>query len=788
MTRDHHLVPEGFEQFHRLHAQRHVERVGELVDKQVHAAVRGRLCPFHPAREPSAKRRAMQVRQRPGRREAHEPFDELRYARRRHGEVVGPWREAPPPHRGGRTGDQAAPQWHALHIVQMLLPLGLQSCHVDVGRTLALAGLTGEAEVHHVGDFGLGPGVGRLAGRGERLPQHVGPRPRGVLFVPRRHVAGAHRAPHRGRLAALPHACALLRRAEHAPGVGKAKHRVMMRFGLAGENPQRRVHRRRIDDLARIEDPLRVEQPLHPLEQLEAFVADHRADEFTAEAAIAVLAAQATAVLLHERRHVGGHIAKHGETGGRAEIEERPEMQFARAGVGVVDAFDAVFFGEQPVELGDVGRQVLDRHGRVLHDLPRLGVARHVIHEPLAGPPQLPDLVAVGAAEHGVGVAEACAAELILDLLKLRRHSRAIGVLHLHDQDRPGIADHERPVAGLFGVVLRAVEDLLIDQFTGREHACIISREIGIRPAAVPHRDERGPQRLVHGRAVHHHQRARRRQRDEVQLIFNAEEQRALGAGQQPTEIEGPLAPAVEDLIKTGCVHEGIERIPRVAAGDLGPRIRLADELAVGGITKQGVDCAVDPRFEGVWPCALLRELVARERAKRHLRAVGKKTPRPDQVVAGGAVGDRVRAAGVVAHHAAEHRPGRGRCFGAKEEPERREMLIERVADHARLHADGVAIDVDRQDPIQVAARIDNDPAAHHLPGQRRAGSTGNQTDAMLRRKPHEFADVGLRSGERHRDGPFLILRRVGRIDRPREVVDEQITLEAGRESHERRC
>ena len=146
----------------------------------------------------------------------------------------------------------------------MLLPLGLEPGHVHVGWTLALAGLAGKAEIHDVGDLGLRPGVGRLAGRGERLPQHVGSCPRGVLFVPRRHVAGAHRAPHRGRLAALPHARALLCGAEHAAGVGKAKHRVVVRLGLAGQDPQGGVHRRRVDDLAGIEDPLRIEQPLHP--------------------------------------------------------------------------------------------------------------------------------------------------------------------------------------------------------------------------------------------------------------------------------------------------------------------------------------------------------------------------------------------------------------------------------------------------------------------------------------------------------------------------------------------
>ena len=160
-----------------------------------------------------------------------------------------------------------------------------------------------------------------------------------------------------------------------------------------------------------------------------------------------MLAAQAATVFLHDRRHVGGHVAKHREPRGRAEVEERPEMQLTRTGVGVVDALDAVFVGQQLVKLGNVGGQILDGHGRVFHDLPRLGVARHVIDEPLAGPPQFPNPVTFGADEHGVGIAEARAAEFILDLVELRGHGLAVGVLDLHHQDRARIAHHERAIA-----------------------------------------------------------------------------------------------------------------------------------------------------------------------------------------------------------------------------------------------------------------------------------------------------------------------------------------------------
>ena len=158
----------------------------------------------------------------------------------------------------------------------------------------------------------------------------------------------------------------------------------------------------------------------------------------------------------------------------------------------------------------------------------------------------------------------------------------------------------------------------------------------------MPHRDERGPQGLVHSRAVHHEERARRRQRDEVQLILHAEEERAFGTGEESAEVKRPLAPAVEDLVETGGVHEGVEGVAGVAASDLGSRIGIADEPAVGRIAEQIMDLAVDPRLERVGPRDLLRELFRRERAERHLGAIGEKPSRADQVVAGRSVGDGV--------------------------------------------------------------------------------------------------------------------------------------------------
>ena len=305
-------------------------------------------------------------------------------------------------------------------VVPVLLPLRLEPGHVHVRGTLRLAGLARQAEVHDVRQGRIAPRIGPAAG--ERLAEDVGPGPRRVLLVPGRHVAGAHRAPHEVRPAALADAGALLGGAEHALGGRKVEHRLRLGGGHAGQNPQRRVHRRRGHDLARIEDALRVEDLLHPLEEPIALGPDHRADELAAQPAVAVLAAEAAPVFLHQRGHVGGDVAKHPQAGLRPQVEQRPEVQFPRAGMGVVDAVDAVLLGQQPVELGDVGGQVLDGHRRVLDDLARLGVAGDVVDEPLPGPAQLPHLVAIGPEQHRPGVAEAGGAELVLDPGELCRH------------------------------------------------------------------------------------------------------------------------------------------------------------------------------------------------------------------------------------------------------------------------------------------------------------------------------------------------------------------------------
>ena len=161
------------------------------------------------------------------------------------------------------------------------------------------------------------------------------------------------------------------------------------------------------------------------------------------------------------------------------EVKQRPEVEFAGARMGVVDAADAVFLGEQPVELGDVGGQVFDRHGRVFDDLAGLGIAGHVVDEPLPGPPQLPDLVAVAPEEHRIGVAEAGLAKLALEPLEQCLEGGPVVVAKLDHQHCGRFAHYEVAVPRLLEVGLRALENRVVDQLTAR--------------GAVPHRHHRRP-------------------------------------------------------------------------------------------------------------------------------------------------------------------------------------------------------------------------------------------------------------------------------------------------------
>ena len=367
---------------------------------------------------------------------------------------------------------------------------------------------------------------------------------------------------------------------------------------------------------------------------LVAGVADHRADELAAEPSVAMLATQAPPVFSHQVRDVGGDVTEHLQAVDRAEVEQRPEVELAGAGVGVVDAVDCILLRQEPVEVGDVGGEVVDGDGGVLDDLARLFVAGDVLHEPLPGPAQLPHLVGIVAEEARVGMADPRRSQGPFGGRKRALDRPPISMADLDDENGAGITDDEAPVARLLGVVLRALEDLPIDQLAAGEHPTFRRR----RGLPLVHDDDGPTERLVDTRAVRHEQPPWRRQLDQPELELHPEKQRPLRAGDKFAGVEGMGARRIEAV----GVHEGVEGVAGVAPGD--GRLRKAPlHLGPHGcIAEQVAEPLVDPGLERVGASALRRELRHRFCREGHLRAVGEEAAGGAEMVTCRPPSDRV--------------------------------------------------------------------------------------------------------------------------------------------------
>ena len=333
-------------------------------------------------------------------------------------------------------------------------------------------------------------------------------------------------------------------------------------------------------------------------------------------------------------RDVGGDIAEHLQALDRAEVEQRPEVELAGTGMGVVDAFDAVLFREEPVEVGDVGREVVDRDGGVLDDLARLLVAGDVLHESLPGPTQLPHLVGIVAEEARVGMAYPRRSQGPFGGRKRPLDRGPIGLADLDDEDRSGITDDKAPVPRLLGVALRTLENLPIDQLAAGENGPLYRR----RGLPLVH-DHDGPtEGLFDTRTMGHEQPPRRRQIDQPEFKLHSEKQRPLRAGDEFAGVEGMGTRRVEAV----GVHEGVEGVAGVAAGD--GRLRKAPlHLGPhGGIAEKVAQALVDPRLERVGASALCRELGRRFGCEGHLRTVGEEAADGAEMVPRRPPSDRV--------------------------------------------------------------------------------------------------------------------------------------------------
>ena len=81
--------------------------------------------------------------------------------------------------------------------------------------------------------------------------------------------------------------------------------------------------------------------------------------------------------------------------------------------------------------------------------------------------------------------------------------------------------------------------------------------------------------------------------------------------------------------------------------------------------------------------------------------------PQPGDVVGGAAVGQRARAAGVVADHPADRAARVGRRVGPEADAVRRDGLLQHGVDGAGLDDGGARLGVDRQHPVEVAREVE---------------------------------------------------------------------------------
>src|SRR5215218_7155817 len=82
----------------------------------------------------------------------------------------------------------------AVFSARLVEDFGLHARDVHAGGAFCLARLASDAEIHDL--LHAPPGeLLRREGAFDHGPEHVGPRPRGVLFVEGHHVGGTHRAP-----------------------------------------------------------------------------------------------------------------------------------------------------------------------------------------------------------------------------------------------------------------------------------------------------------------------------------------------------------------------------------------------------------------------------------------------------------------------------------------------------------------------------------------------------------------------------------------------------------------
>ena len=137
----------------------------------------------------------------------------------------------------------------------------------------------------------------------------------------------------------------------------------------------------------------------------------------------------------------------------------------------------------------------------------------------------------------------------------------------------------------------------------------------------------------------------------------------------------------------------------------------------------------------------------------------------PLDVLDGLAGHDRMRAARVVADHAAQGAAAVGRRIGAEGQADFRRLVLELVADDTRLDPGNPPFGIDGLDGVQVLGGIDHHGDVHRLTAHRGACATRQDRHPGFLADGDGGDDIGNRPGDHHTDGQLPVVGRFRGVD-----------------------
>ena len=141
--------------------------------------------------------------------------------------------------------------------------------------------------------------------------------------------------------------------------------------------------------------------------------------------------------------------------------------------------------------------------------------------------------------------------------------------------------------------------------------------------------------------------------------------------------------------------------------------------------------------------------------------AVGQHHIQVDDVVHGAAITQRPRPAGVVTDHSAHRAPRVGRGVRPETQPVRCRSSLQVIQDHPGLHHRGRSIRIEGHHPIEVPGKVEDNPAADGVAGNRGARATRDQRHPQLTADPQRRRNLLTMSRKDHRSRNNPIVGRV---------------------------